>query len=340
MANGVKKANGHRPSGLLHLLDPSLRLAPHPRQEDVDFELDKALSTVFRLSSHVPEEAFSAQTLGTEREGNAVVIGDNGLLLTIGYLVVDADEITLHGAGGRSFGAELLGYNHETGFAVIRALEEPGVMPLPRGNSHALAEHEKVIIAPYGGTDHSIAGTVVSRREFAGSWEYLLDHAIFTAPIHPNWSGAALINDKGHLVGLGSLWVNDAKAGEQDSPGNMFVPIDLLEPILDDLITTGFAKAEPRPWLGMYTSEAMKRLFVSGVIPDGPADVAGIESGDLVTGVDNHPVESLGEMYRHIWSQGTAGAEVLLNIHRNGGDMDIKVVSDSRYRFMQQRRQH
>ena len=340
MANGIEKANGHRPSGLLHLLDPSLRLAPHPDQSDLPFDLDQALSSVFRLTSEVPEEAFSARTLGIERQGNAIVIGGGGLMLTIGYLVVDADEIILHGRGGRTLAAELLGYNHESGFAVIRSLEAPEVPPLPRGSSKMLREGDPAIIAPYGGADHAISGAVVSRREFAGSWEYMLDHAIFTAPIHPNWSGAALIDGSGQLVGVGSLWVNDAEPGSKDSPGNMFVPIDLLEPILDDLINKGFADVEPRPWLGMYTSEAMRRLFVSGVIPEGPADIAGVEAGDLVSGVADQPVTKLSEMYRMIWGLGGAGTEVLLNLRRNGEDMDVTVTSDSRYRFMQQRRPH
>ena len=261
-------------------------------------------------------------------------------MLTIGYLVVDADTITLHGPAGRTFNAELLGYNHESGFAVIRALEPPGSEPLKRGNAGALQESDPIIIAPYGGAQHSIAGTVVSRREFAGSWEYMLDRAIFTTPIHPNWSGAALIDMAGELVGIGSLWVNDAREGGAESPGNMFVPIDILEPILDDLITKGMADVEPHPWLGMYTSEAMRRLFVSGVIPEGPADLAGVEPGDLVSGVADQPVSSLGEMYRMIWGLGPAGTDVLLNLRRNGENVDVTVASDSRYSFMQRRRQH
>jgi S1-C subfamily serine protease len=216
---------------------------------------------------------------------------------------------------------------------LVRAAEDLDVDPLPLGDSLDLAEQDSVIIAPYGGIDHAIAGLVVSRREFAGSWEYLLDDAIFTAPIHPNWSGAGLIDSEGRLVGIGSLWVNDAQAGRRDSPGNMFVPIDLLKPIFDDLVANGRASSEPRAWLGLYAAEAMGRLFVSGTIPDGPADLAGIEPGDLIVAIAGQPVSTLADMYRRIWSQGGAGTPIMLNLRRDGDPIDVTVESASRYDF-------
>ena len=337
---GIDKANGHRPSGLLHLLDPSLKLAPHPRQEDVSFDLDNTLSSVMRLSAEVPEDAFSARTLGTDRQGNAVLINEDGLLLTIGYLVVDARTIKLHGKNGQDVKAELVGYNHESGFALIHASSPLDLPVIQTGTAEDLEERESVIIAPYGNVDHSIQAIVVSRREFAGAWEYLLDRAIFTAPIHPNWSGTALIRRDGTLCGIGSLWVNDAEKGKRESPGNMFVPIDLLTPIYDDLVATGQAKTEDRPWLGLYTAEAVGRLFVSGLIPDGPADLAGVEAGDLIAGLNDDTVTNMADMYRRLWALGQAGVEVILNLRRDGEDIDALVKSNSRYSFMEQRRSH
>jgi len=337
---GIERANGHRPSGLLHLLDPTLKLAPHPNQDDLSFDLEKALSSVVRLSSEVPEDAFSARTLGTERQGNGIKISDNDFILTIGYLVVDASRIVLHARGGKEVEAELVGYSHETGMAIIHALQPLDIQTLPMGTAADLQEGESVIIAPYGGDQHSISGTVASRREFAGSWEYMLDEAIFTTPIHPNWSGAALIRADGKLCGLGSLWVNDAETGRKDSQGNMFVPIDLLKPIYEDLITKGHAQGPMRPWIGMYTAEAMGRLFVSGTTPDGPSEGAGVEAGDLITGINDESVDTLAAMYRKIWSLGEAGVEVVFNLRRDGEDIDISVTSDSRYRFMSNRRRH
>ena len=341
---GIERANGHRPTGLLHLLDPSLKLAPHPKQEDLDFDLNKALDSVVRLTSEVPEDAFSARTLGIEREGNAVLISDDGLLLTIGYLVVDARTITIKANGGVPVQAELVGYNHESGMAIIHALSplsgSVDITPIAIGRAEDLAEKDPVIIAPYGGVNHSISASVVSRREFAGSWEYMLDNAIFTSPIHPNWSGAALIRSDGTLCGLGSLWVNDAEKSQKDSPGNMFVPIDLLKPIYDDLVSKGIASGEQRPWLGLYTAEAMNRLFVSGVIPDGPADLSAVEPGDLITGINDQDVPSLPAMYRLLWSLGPASTDITLNLRLDGEDINIVITSDSRYSFMDRRKNH
>ncbi|MDP6428103.1 MAG: S1C family serine protease [Rhodospirillales bacterium] len=337
---GIERANGHRPSGLLHLLDPTLKLAPHPKQEDLSFDLDNALASVLRLGSEVPEEAFSARTLGTERQGNGIKIDDDNFILTIGYLVVDASRIVLNGRGGQEAEAELVGYSHETGLAVIHALQPLDLPSLPIGGADDLKEKEAIIIAPYGGAQHSISGAVASRREFAGSWEYMLDRAIFTTPIHPNWSGAALIRGDGKLAGVGSLWVNDAEKGKKDSQGNMFVPIDLLKPIYEDLITVGRARGPMRPWIGMYTAEAMGRLFVSGIIPDGPSEMAGVEAGDLITGINDQAVTSLVDMYGKLWASGEAGVEVLINLRRDGEDIDIAVKSESRYTFMDRRRSH
>jgi S1-C subfamily serine protease len=336
---GIERANGHRPSGLLHLLDPTLKLAPHPRPEEVNFDLENTLSSVLRLNSEVPETAFSARSLGTERHGNAVLIGDEGYCVTIGYLVVDASSITLY-SHGQETEAELVGYNHESGLAIIRMRSKFDVPTLKLGSADELNEKEPVIVAPYGGVQHSISASVVSRRTFAGSWEYMVDRAIFTAPIHPNWSGAALIRRDGTLVGVGSLWVNDAESGRRESPGNMFVPIDLLKPIYADLINHGRAQSPHRPWLGVYTAEAMGRLFVSGLIPQGPAEQAGIEAGDLVAGINDKPVSTLAEMYKALWSQGEAGMNIVMNLRRDGENVDITVKSDSRYRFMDRRRRH
>jgi len=338
--SGPERVNGHRPSGLLHILDPSLKLAPHPKQDEVDFDLEAGLSSIARLTSEVPEDAFSARTLGTERQGNAILLNEEGILLTIGYLVVDAHTITLHAKGGKEVQAELVGYNHESGFALIHALSPLDVPPVTMGTAEDLETDEPVIIAPYGGVDHSISAVVVSRREFAGSWEYMLDSAIFTAPIHPNWSGAALLRRDGTLCGVGSLWVNDAEEGRNESPGNMFVPIDLLKPIYNDMASTGLAQGPQRPWIGMYTAEAMNRLFVSGVIPDAPADIAGVEPGDLVYGINDDDTNSLPEFYRKLWSTGEAGTKIILNLRRDGEDIDVNVETDSRYSFMEKRSNH
>ena len=354
--SGTERANGHRPTGLLHLLDPALKLAPHPKQEDLSFNLTKALDSIVQLTAEIPENAFSAKTLGKNREGNAIQISNDGLLLTIGYLVVDAHSITIKAYGCDPISAELVAYSHETGIAIIQTSGKLSTDPIELGSAEGLIEGSPVIIAPYGGEHHSISAKVVSRREFAGSWEYMLDNAIFTAPIHPNWSGAALIEDTGKLCGIGSLWVNDAETNATNehvaimgkdpnedkniSPGNMFVPIDVLKPIYDDLVSSGIVSGEQRPWLGMYTTEAMDQLYVSGVIPNAPADLAKVQPGDLIIAINGQEVDRLTDMYRLLWSLGPAGSTITLNLNRNDEEVEITVISDSRYSFIEKRKHH
>ena len=340
-----QRLNGHRPTGLLHLLDPALKLANHPEENNYNFDLYAALDSVVRLESKVPETAFSAQTLGTERDGSAVLINHDGILLTIGYLVLDANSIIIKAYGEEPIPAELVGYNHETGLALIHALRPLNKKPIENSKEDRIEEEMSVIVAPYGGEHHSICAEVVSRREFCGSWEYMIDNAIFTAPIHPNWSGAALINEAGKLCGIGSLWVNDAMEARsndnnQDVAGNMFVPSNLLTPIYNDLISYGLASASTRPWLGMYTSEAADQLIVAGIVPDAPASKSDLEIGDLIKGINNHSTASLSEMYKKIWSLGVAGIDITINIIRDGLDLDVLIKTDNRYNYMDKRKEH
>ncbi len=337
---GTERMNGHRPSGLSNILEPNMKSTNKPRREDFSFDLDTTLASVVKITSNVPQDAFSAKTLGTSREGSAISINDSGILLTIGYLVVDSDSIFLHLRNGHTIEATLIAYHHESGLALIQALSKIDIPFIPQGNKDNLKKGDPVIIAASGGIDKSISGAVVDRRQFAGSWEYMIDNAIFTKPFHPEWSGAALINEGGYLSGVGSLWVNDAEKGDDDSPGNMFVPIDLLTPIYEDLLAHGQAKKPHRPWLGIYVAENMKNLFVSGVTLKGPASIAGINPGDIVTAVNGQQIDSLPRLYKVLWSQGNAGIKLILTIIREGTELDINVKSDSRYNFISKRHNH
>jgi len=337
---GTERVNGHRPSGLSNILEPNMKSSNKPRREDFSFDLDTTLASVVKITSNVPEDAFSAKTLGTSREGSAISINDSGILLTIGYLVVDSDSIFLHLKNGHTIESTLIAYHHESGLALIQALSKIDMPFITQGNKDNLKKGDSVIIAASGGIDKSISGTVVDRRQFAGSWEYMIDNAIFTKPFHPEWSGTALINEDGHLSGVGSLWLNDAEKVDDDSPGNMFVPIDLLTPIYEDLLAHGQAKEPHRPWLGIYVAENMENLFVSGVTLKGPASIAGINPGDILTAVNGQQIDSLQRLYKVLWSQGNAGVELILTIIRESTELDISVKSDSRYNFISKRHNH
>lgn len=325
----IRRANGHRFEGPLPLPQAGIDPAHRPQPESLGFDLEAAAAAVPFLRSEIPEDAFTAAALGTEREGNGILI-DDGLVLTIGYLIAEAEAITLTDAHGRKIRARAVAYDQESGFGLVRACEPLAATPIPRGSLGPLAVGESLIVVAYGGSKNALAATLVGKRAFAGYWEYLLEEAAFTAPPHPHWSGAALLDRSGRLCGVGSLFVQDAH-GDGTGSGNMFVPIDLLEPILVDLLTIGRSSVPPRPWLGMFTSEVGDGLIVAGIVRGGPAHRAGIRIGDAVLGVEGRPVAGLADMYRRVWSCGAPGTVVRLQLAREGRRLEAAVRTGNRY---------
>jgi len=311
-----------------------------PDPADVAFDLDRALSSVVSLRTEIPDDAFTAGSLGTERQGHGVVIADHGLVLTIGYLIVEAASVWMIDASGRAVAGHAVGYDQETGFGLVQALDPTGLTPMEIGRSGDLGVGEPVIFAGSGGRAQALKTHVASIREFAGYWEYLLDEAIFTSPPHPFWGGGALIGADGTLRGIGSLFVQDSATDKEPLDGNMVVPIDLLEPVLGDIMTTGRSGRPRRPWLGMFAAEAVDKVVVAGLWDGGPAEAAGVEIGDLVLEVDGVPVNSMAEMFRRIWSLGEAGIEVPLIVFRDRGVREIRVTSASREDFHKAPRMH
>ncbi len=335
----VSRANGHRFKGL-QTVESGVPAKLQPDPAEWPFALDEALAAVFAYHADIPEDAFTASTLGQEREGNAVLIDESGHLLTIGYLATEADEVTLTDVEGEQFPARVVGYDQVTGLGLLRADRALGRRPLALGGSDSLRVGDKVIAAAGGGGDFAMVVSVVSKREFAGYWEYLLDDAVFTAPPHPRWSGAALISRDGLLTAIGSLYVQDSLPGDQARPGNMFVPVELLAPIFDDLSAIGRASRPPRPWLGMFGAEVEDRVVVAGLTDDGPADSAGLKVGDLVLGVAGEPIGGLPDFYRAIWALGPAGVEVPLDVYRDGELLHLTVRSADRRSFLKTPNRH
>ena len=292
----------------------------------------ETLSAIVRVRAKIVPNARSVQTLGAQREGSGVLIRD-GYVATIGYLVIEAESVEVTGGDGKAVPAVLAGYDHASGFGLLKLLAPLAGKPLPLGDSRALAEREPVMAASYGGDGGVSLVYVVSRRPFSGSWEYLLDSAIFTYPPVMNWSGASLISAKGELLGLGSLIVGDAAGAGTQSPGNMFVPVDLLQPILEDLIARGQRAGPLRPWLGVNAEEMRGRLFVTRVSPEGPADKAGLKSGDILVGVGGEEVSSLADFYRKVWARGAAGVEVPLRVLQGVQVKELTVRSIDRIEY-------
>jgi S1-C subfamily serine protease len=314
--------------------------ALQPKAEDYSFDLEQALTSSVGIRSIVPGDAFSAQTLGTERMGNGVIIRGNGLVLTIGYLITEAETIWLHLIDGRTVQGHALAYDQATGFGLIQALGQLDLPPLPLGQSDAAQLGERVVVGGAGGRQRSVAARIVAKQEFAGYWEYVLDEAIFTAPAHPNWGGTGVIGSNGELLGIGSLQLEQAREGGQNQHLNMIVPIDLLKPILDDFLTIGRANRPPRPWLGLYATEVEDTVVIVGLADNGPAQRANLRTGDLVISVDGVEVDNLAGLFRRIWAQGEAGVEVPMLIYRDGKTFEVKVPSSDRGRFLKRPSMH
>jgi S1-C subfamily serine protease len=280
-----------------------------------------------KLRSTAAASARSSATLGPRREGTGVVIAADGLVLTIGYLILEAERVELSTADGTSIPATVVAYDAATGFGLVRSLSPLPIAPIEFGQSAGLAVREPVLIVGFDGVAPAY---VASRRPFVGYWEYVLDDAIYTAPATVNWSGAALLSREGKLVGIGSLVVPDAAGPNSQVPGNMFVPTDLLKPLLADLIAHGKSSARPRPWIGVQTQEVHGNVIVTRVSPDGPADGAAIRPGDVIVGVAGQVVKGQAEFYARLWSRGAAGVEVVLDVLRDGRIQRVSVRSADR----------
>lgn len=309
--------------------DWHIAASQQPKQKDYSFDLERALGAMVSLHSIVPADAMTAEVLGTERGGNGVFIRD-GIVLTIGYLITEAETIWMTLNDGRIVPGHALAFDNETGFGLVQALARLDVPTLELGRSSEAELGERVVVAGAGGAQHSVAARITAKQEFAGYWEYVLDEALFTSPAHPNWGGTALIDHNGYLIGIGSLQLEQSREKGKSEHLNMMVPTDLLKPILDDLIRSGRAKRPVRPWLGIYTTEIDDKLVIAGISGKGPAQAAEVQPGDVVVAVAGTRVSELAEFYRKIWSLGSAGVEVPLTVWRDGETLELRVRSTDR----------
>lgn len=311
--------------------------AQRPSAAEQDFDLDAALSSVVVLHARAPDDAFTAATLGQERLGNGVVISAGGLVLTIGYLITEAEEITLITGAGRRVAGHALGVDPESGLGLVQALEPLDLPALPLGDSRRLRDEDAVIVAGGGGRSHAAQGRLVARAPFTGYWEYFLDEALYTAPGHPHWSGAAVIGPTGALMGVGSLQMTQQAPGGQPHLINLSVPIELLPPILDDL-SRGRPPHPPRPWLGVFCQDGEGQVTVMDVSTGGPAARAEIRAGDIILAVAGEPVSTLADFYARLWALGPPGAVAPLRLRREADAFDIEVRTIDRAARLRKRR--
>jgi len=294
-------------------------------------EVVDALPAVVGVHTTIPEDRRSAKTLGSEREGHGIVIDDDGLVVTIGYLITEAETITVTDSEGNVLPASIVGYDYESGFGLIRTDVPPPIRPMPFGDSDSLTLRSEAYVAGVGGEKATLKVKVAGRREFAGYWEYLLDNAIFTVPAYPLWGGSALVGMDGTLLGVGSLFVQEALGpGSAAFPGNMYVPINRLKPVFDELVETGRLSTPPRPWLGLYTVENMGHLVVVGISEGGPADRAGLKRGDILQALNGDVLDDVADFYKRLWASGPAGSVVTLRMERDSDAFEVTVRTGDR----------
>src|SRR5262245_17869664 len=298
-------------------------------------EVVDALPAVVGVHTLIPENRRSAKTLGSEREGHGIVIDDEGLVVTIGYLIMEAATVTVTDSDGRKLDARVVGYDYESGFGLVRTVAPlPAVRPMLFGDSDSLLLRSEAYVAGVGGEKATLKVKVAGRREFAGYWEYLLDNAIFTVPAYPVWGGSALIGMDGTLLGVGSLLVQEALGpGAPAFPGNMYVPINRLKPVFDELVQKGRLSTPPRPWLGLITIEHMGQLVVGGISDGGPADRAGLKRNDILQALNGEVLDDLADFYRKLWSTGPAGTAVTLRMERDNDAFEVTVRTGDRSKY-------
>lgn len=300
-------------------------------------DLQETLRSIVAIHATIPDDAFTAGVLGTERAGSGVVIGENGLVLTIGYLIIEADGVWMTDAEGRATPGHALAYDQETGFGLIQALGPLDLPALGLGRTKEVKPGDAAVLAG-GGPGSFVRAKVIGKQEFAGYWEYLLDEAIFTGPAHPSWGGAGLIGANGELLGIGSLLLQQVVGRSQVQDINMVVPIDLLPPILDDLVAYGRVNKPPRPWLGVYSAESDGKVVVADLVEPGPAADSGLRRGDIISGVRDLDVQGLADFYRKVWSSGPAGTEIPIEIVRENRTTWLRIKSADRSDYLKKPR--
>ena len=309
---------------------------PHslrPNPEKLLFNLDSAINSVVKVRTSIPAAAFTADVLGTERIGSGVLINNSGLILTVGYLVTEAETVWLTTNLNQSIPGHVVAYDQTSGLGLVQALGSLDIDASELDSSDLVTVNDDIFFISYGGIEHSLCSKISRIDEFAGYWEYLLEAAIYTSPPHPQWGGAAVFNKKGHIIGIGSLFLQEIFEG-QNLQGNLAIPTSILKSIMGDMLEFGRSSAPARPWLGMYAVESEKTLTVNSLARYGPAELAGVLQGDKVVGVGEESVSTLANFFRSVWTLGAAGVSVPININRNGNQLQLVINSIDRNDFL------
>ena len=287
------------------------------------------------LRSLVPDSAMTAELLGTERNSHAVQISADGLLLTVGYSVIEANEIWLTNRKGQTSEAIILAQDYDSGIALLKPASPIGLHFFETATNHILKAGEELFIAA-SEEEELVPVTLNSVGEYSGRWEYLLERALFTLPLYERWSGAALLNSQGQLCGIGSLALGMQNSEGYIEPGNMFIPVDLVTPHLHFLQSHGKKPGQLRPWLGTLIEEHNAEIFIVGIYHGAPAALAGVRPGDIIKAVNGIPVTSVADFLRTMWRQSTAGEEIPLLLSNGKDSREVILESTDRNSFFVQ----
>lgn len=294
------------------------------------FDLEQKLESIVSITAHIPSNSYSADLLGTERKGHGIVIREDGLIVTIGYIITEAETVWINMDRATAVPGYIVANDYESGLGLVKPMMPVKLPKIDTGELKSLGINASVLIAGHGGSRNMIESRVIAKKEFAGRWEYVVDEGIYTSPVFPDWAGSALIGEDGKLYGVGCLLIQDVKSGELISGNNLFVPVELITPAIDELCQYGGRLKPPRPWLGLLVQEEDGQLVVAGIFYKCPADKAGINPGDVITGLNGRPVTGLAEFFREVWKLGDAGVEVPLTVQRDNERLDIVVKSGDR----------
>lgn len=308
-----------------------LAVAVPIRAASAELDLDKVLAPIIALEATVPGNARSAETLGTVRGGTGIVIDGAGLVLTIGYLILEAGSVDLlpNGLEGERVPADVVAWDQITGLGLVRSRQSLGVAPMPLGTSADLGVGDAVIAVDWERIGGMFPAVVFEKGVYAGYWEYMIEDALYVSPGHPGFPGAALVSLDGKLAGVGGFAATDPDA-DYAVAGTVFIPIDALKPVLADLLLSG-RSSKTRAWLGLYCEEFDGSLRVRRLPDDGPAIRAGIRPGDYLLAVANAPIKTLPDFYRQLWATTRPGDHVTVELRRGEESFTVELEAMDRY---------
>jgi S1-C subfamily serine protease len=316
-------------AGLQALLTPLVLAQQTPTTVLPRQMVERVMQSVVAIQARTDDDASTARTLGQRRQGSGVVIGPD-LVLTIGYLLIEAQSVDLIDRQGRRVPAQVKAVDTVSGFGLVRSLVPLRLEPVPLGDSDVVKAPAKVLTLGQGEVELTEL-QVVSRKPFAGNWEYLLETPLMTLPAVNNWSGAGLFDEAGQLIGLGSLLVPDVFGDSKPMPGNLYVPLNELKPQLVELLRNGKRTGPAQSWLGI-SSQAVRGggLMVQRVTPESPASQAGIQAGDVLVALQGRAIDNLPDFYRQLWTSGPAGSTLEITVKRLGQERKIRITTGDR----------